>query len=107
MKPDARGAIYQTMVSTTPSYWLGAAHPSTSRACGPGPAGRGRLSRIPVAGNRRDHHMEGVGCGAPMCDRIGQWLDDLEQCEDRIGPAVCDDDRQGVLVFRAGMNEVN
>ena len=25
MKPDARGAIYQTMVSTTPSYWFGAA----------------------------------------------------------------------------------
>jgi hypothetical protein len=34
-------------------------------------------------------------------------MGDLEHCSDRVGPAVRDDDREGVLVCRASVNEVD
>ena len=70
------------------------------------PAGRGWLSRVSVARHRRDHDMECVRCGSAVRCRIGQRLDDLELLDDRAGPAVRDDDRERVLVFRASMDEV-
>src|SRR5438445_3798386 len=51
--------------------------------------------------------MEGVGCSAAVCRWIGQRLDDLQLLDDRAGPAVRDDDRQRILVLRAGMDEVD
>jgi RNA polymerase sigma factor (sigma-70 family) len=41
--------------------------------------------------------MECVRCTSTVCGWIGQWLDDLELFDDRAGPAVRDDDREGVL----------
>ncbi len=51
--------------------------------------------------------MECVRCASTVCSRIGQGLDDLELFDYRAGPAVRDDDRKGVLVFGACMNEVD
>ena len=51
--------------------------------------------------------MESVRCASTVCGRIGQWLDDLELFNDRARPAVCDDDRQGILMHRASMNKVD
>ena len=51
--------------------------------------------------------MEGVRRSAAVSCRIGQWLDDLQLLDDRARPAVRDDDREGVLVLRASMNEVD
>ena len=71
------------------------------------PAGRGRLAREAVARHRRNDQVKRVR-GAPAVGRgIGQRLDDLELLDDRAGPAVGDDERQGILVFRANVDEVN
>ena len=51
--------------------------------------------------------MERVGRLAAMRRRIDQRLDDLELFNDRARPAVCDDDRQGILMHRASMNKVD
>ena len=51
--------------------------------------------------------MEGVLGVAAMRRRIGQRLDDLEELDDRAWPAMCEQDRQGVHVLRAHMQEVD
>ena len=51
----------------------------------------GRLVAEPVAGKRRAHHVEGVGRVAPVGHRVGQGSDDLEELDDRPGPAVGED----------------
>ena len=71
------------------------------------PAGRGRLAREAVARQRRDDDVEGVRGAAAMRGRIGQRLDDLQLLDDRAGPAVGDDHRQGVLMLRADVDEVD
>jgi hypothetical protein len=38
---------------------------------------------------------------------IGEEINNLELLDDRAGPAVADDQRQGVVVFRADVNEMN
>jgi hypothetical protein len=38
---------------------------------------------------------------------IRQRIDDLQLLDDRAGPTMRDDERQGVLMFRADMDEVN
>jgi hypothetical protein len=38
---------------------------------------------------------------------IGQRVDDLELLDDRAGPSVRDDERQGIFMFRAHVNEMN
>jgi hypothetical protein len=42
-----------------------------------------------------------------VCRRIGQRTDDLQLLDDRPGPSVIDDERQGVLMLRSNVNEVN
>jgi hypothetical protein len=51
--------------------------------------------------------VEGVCSGAAMSRRIGQRLDQFELLDDGARPAVGDDDGQGILVFRAHVNEVD
>ena len=38
---------------------------------------------------------------------IGQGTDDLQLLDDRAGPAVGDDERQRILIFRTNMDEMN
>ena len=57
------------------------------------PAGRGRLAREPVAGQRRNHEMKRVRCARAMRCRIAQRIDDLQLLDDRAGPAMRDDER--------------
>jgi hypothetical protein len=38
---------------------------------------------------------------------IGQGIDDLQLLDDRAGPSVRDDERQGVFVLRTNVNEMN
>src|SRR5215467_878558 len=70
------------------------------------PAGTRRLAREPVTRHRRDHYMESVRCAPAMRCGIDQRIDDLQLLDDRAGPAVVDDERQCILVFRANMNEM-
>ena len=71
------------------------------------PAGGGRLGGEPVARQRRDHEIERVLRACAVCRRVGERLDDLQLLDDRAGPPVRDDERQGVLMLGADMDEVN
>src|SRR3546814_7742145 len=51
--------------------------------------------------------MESVRLRPPKSGRIGQRLDDLQLLDDRSRPAVGDDDRQGILMLRTSVDEVN
>ena len=42
-----------------------------------------------------------------MGRRVGEQVDDLHLLDDRSGPSVADDERQRVLVLRAGVDEVD
>ena len=42
-----------------------------------------------------------------MRGRIGERIDDLQLLDDRAGPAVRDDQRQRIFMFRTNVNEVN
>src|SRR2546429_2680015 len=42
-----------------------------------------------------------------MCRGIGQWIDNLQLLDDRAGPAVRDDERQRMFMFRPNVNEMN
>ena len=56
---------------------------------------------------RRDHEVESVSGVGAMGGRIGQRLDDLELLDGRARPAVGDDQREGVVVRRADVDEVD
>jgi hypothetical protein len=62
------------------------------------PADLRRLAGEAVAGQRRQHQGEGVLGASAIGGRVRQWADDLQQLDDRAGPAVGHDQRQGVLV---------
>ena len=85
------------------------AHQLRPRACDAVgvPAELGRLAREAVAGYRRQHQVEGVPGVAAVSGRVGQRADGLEQLDDRAGPAVGHDQRHGVLVLRAHVDEVD
>ena len=51
--------------------------------------------------------MKGVLSVAAVSGRIGERTHDLEHLDDRPGPAVRDHQRQGILVTRPNVNEVN
>ena len=51
--------------------------------------------------------MESVGCTGAMCRGIGEWLDDLQLLDDRAGPPVRDDERQGIVILRANVYVMN
>ena len=65
------------------------------------------LAREAVARHRRDHDVEGVRGAAAVGRGIGERLDDLQLLDDRAGPAVRHDQRQGVFVLRADVDEVD
>ncbi len=71
------------------------------------PAGGGRLGGESVARQRRDDEMERVLGACAVCRRVGERLDDLQLLDDRARPAVRHDERQGVLMLGADMNEMN
>ena len=82
-------------------------HDPGTRDVGGVPPGRGRLAGKPVAGHRRNHDMERVGCISAVCGGIGQRIDDLHLFGDRAGPSVRNDERQRIFVFRTDVNEMN
>ena len=70
-------------------------------------AAAGGLVGEAVAGNRRRHHVERIGRVPAVVGRIGQQRDDLVELHDRAGPAVRNHQRQGVLVGRSLVDEVD
>ncbi len=82
-------------------------HDPSARHAGRIPAGRRRLAREPVAGDRRDHDVEGVLRAASEGRGVGERADELDLLEDRAGPSVRDDDGQRALVLRAHVDEVD
>ena len=72
-----------------------------------GPPGLGRLPRVPVARYGWDHHVEGVRRAPAVRRRVGQRIDDLHLLDDRAGPAVRDDERQRIVMFRTHMDEMD
>ena len=82
-------------------------HDPGTRDVGGVPAGRGRLAGKAVARHRRDHHVEGVRRRPAVCRGIGQRIDDLQLLDDRAGPTVRDDQRQGIWEFRPNVDELN
>jgi hypothetical protein len=84
-------------------------HELVERAGHPGrtPAGRGRLGGEAVTGHRRQHQVEGVGGLAAVGRRVGERVDNLQQLDDRARPAVGHEQRQGVLVGRADVGELD
>ena len=78
-----------------------------ARHPGRAPAGRCRVAREAVAGHRRQDEVEGV-LGAPTVRRrVCERLDDLQQLDDRARPAVRHEQRQGVVVRRADVRELD
>jgi hypothetical protein len=65
------------------------------------------LARKPVTRHRRNHHIESVRCLAAMRRRVDERVDDLQLLDNRARPSVRDDDRQGILMLRANVNEMN
>src|SRR6185437_13944607 len=61
------------------------------------PAGGGWSTGKAVAGNRRNHDIEGVRGGAAVRDRIREWTDGPEELEHRARPPVRDEQWHGVL----------
>src|SRR5262249_16693973 len=55
------------------------------------PADRGRLAGEAVARYGRQHEVERVLGTSAVRGRVGERADDLEQLDDRAGPAVRDD----------------
>ena len=66
-----------------------------------------RLVGEAVARHRRRNHVERILRAAAMCDGVGQRSDDLQELDDRSGPAVRDDDGQSIRLGRALVDEVN
>ena len=60
-----------------------------------------------VARQRRAHHVERVGRGAAMGDRVGQRPDHLQELHHRARPAVRHDQRQRALMGRAYVDEAD
>ena len=73
---------------------------------GPQPVRR-RLLRKRVSGHRRDHDIERIRCVAAVRGRVGERADDVQHLDDRTRPAVGDDHRQGVLVTRPDVDEMD
>ena len=71
------------------------------------PAALARRAREAVAGDRRDDEVERVGRVAAVRPRVGERSGDVEELEDRAGPAVGHDQRQGVRLGGAEVEEVD
>jgi hypothetical protein len=82
-------------------------HDPRTRDVGGVPACSGRYARKPVARHRRNHQIEGVRRACAVCGRIVQRIDNLQLLDHRARPAVCDDERQRVLVLGTNVNEMD
>ena len=51
--------------------------------------------------------MEGIRRARAVCGGVGERIDDLQLLDDRARPSVRDDERQGILVLRADVDEVD
>jgi hypothetical protein len=60
-----------------------------------------------VTGQGGDHHIEGVGLAATVGGGVGEGPDELQLLDDRARPAVGDDQRQGVGMAGADVEEVD
>src|SRR3954453_20741676 len=56
------------------------------------PAHIGRLVAEAVAGQRRTDHVKGITCAAAVRRRVRERADDLQELDDRAGPAVRHDE---------------
>ena len=65
------------------------------------------LGRKAKARQRRANHVKGVSAVAAMGGRIGQRLDHLVELNHRARPAVGDDQRHGLRVWGAHVQEMN
>jgi hypothetical protein len=70
------------------------------------PAGLGQRSGEAVAGQRRDDQMEGVGWVAAAGGRVGERADQVGEFHDRAGPAVQQQQRRGLRLGGADVQEV-
>ena len=70
-------------------------------------AGRAGLVREAEAGERQGDHVERILGAAAVFHRIGQRSDHLRELDDRAGPAVRQDQRQGAEFLRTLVDEVN
>ena len=70
------------------------------------PAGLGQRTGESVAGQRRDHQVEGVGRVAAVRGRVGERADQVEELHDRARPAVQEQQRGGVRLGGAHVQEV-
>ena len=82
-------------------------HGPGTRNVGGVPPGRRRLAGKTVAGHRRNHHIERIGCISAVFSGIGKRINDLHLFGDRAGPSMRDDDRQRILMLRTNMNKMN
>src|SRR3712207_135567 len=71
------------------------------------PAELGGLAGEAVAGQGRQHEVEGVLGTSAVRGRVGERADGLEQLDDRAGPAVGHDQRQRILMPRPDVDEVD
>ena len=60
-----------------------------------------------MARQGRDDDIERIGLVCTMRRRVGQRPDDLHLLDERARPAMRDDERQGALVLRADVDEVD
>src|SRR6266478_7748164 len=65
------------------------------------------LIRKAKSGERRNYNVKGVVGFTAVSHRVHERSDDLQELEDRARPAVSKNDRQGILVFRSNVNEMN
>jgi hypothetical protein len=71
------------------------------------PAGLPQRAGETVAGHRRDDQVDRVGGVPAVRHRVGQRVDHLEELGDRAGPAVREQDRCGVRLGGAHVQEVH
>src|SRR4029077_7060233 len=71
------------------------------------PAHFGRLVRKTKPGQGGDDNVEGFFRLAAMGRRVCQRSDDLQKLDDRSGPSMGQNDRQGILMLRSDMNKVD
>jgi hypothetical protein len=72
-----------------------------------GPAGLAGRAGEAVAGQGRDHQVEGVARVAAVGAWVGQRADDAQELHDRAGPAMGEDQRQGLWLRGADVEEVD
>src|SRR4029077_20257314 len=71
------------------------------------PANFSRLVRKTKPGQGGDDNVEGFFRLAAMGRRVCQRTNDLQKLDDRSGPSMRQEDRQGILVLRSDVNEVD